>query len=641
MRTNFSRADEIGGQGCPPDDHSLEGCATTDHRLEGCATTLRRWRGWLVALALLLGATAQAADVSVKASLSRSVTVIGEPVQFEIKITGAKRAGDIPDVTVDGLEIRYAGTTKQQSLQFGFGNNRNESSLIYLYEVTPAKNGTFTFPAIAVDVDGQTLKTEPVKLTVQASSVDESTRPRAQGIVELIVAKKTAYVGEMIPVEVRLYVDARVKWQPVAMPEISGEGFTKQKMLEPRHTKQVTKNGFDHDMLVFKTAIAPGKAGKLSIGPVEMIYNAQVPRARPNRPRSPFDLFGDDLFGDPIFAQTQQVRVKAAAVELTVQPLPAAGKPREFSGAVGRFQFAAEGSPHAVKIGDPVTMKLRISGRGSFDRVAAPALQEPGGWRSYPPAGTFQKDAGDDLGMSGTKTFEMAVVPEEQKTQMPAFQFSYFDPEAEKYVTLASVPAPLKVEGVKAAAATPAPKTTDAAPVPKPEPAAPPTATDILGPLDAAGPRKSFTPLYERREFRLAQIVPGIVLFLLLAFRLRGRPDAGAARTAALRREKAALLARLRAGEMAHPEFFDAAARVAQIATALATGADAAGVDATSARALAGADAATAEVIEEVFNARAELLFAGGGRDESRVSGDDRARVLAALETFGRNHAKD
>ena len=41
-----------------------------------------------------------------------------------------------------------------------------------------------------------------------------------------------------------------------------------------------------------------------------------------------------------------------------------------------------------------------------------------------------------------------------------------------------------------------------------------------------------------------------------------------------------------------------------------------------------------------VFNARAELLFAGGGRDESRVSGDDRARVLAALETFGRNHAK-
>ena len=632
MRTNFSRADEIGGQGCPPDGH----------RLEGCATTLRGWRGWLVALALLLGATAQAADVSVKASLSRSVTVIGEPVQFEIKITGAKHAGDIPDVTVDGLEIRYAGTTKQQSLQFGFGNNRNESSLIYLYEVTPAKNGTFTFPAIAVDVDGQTLKTEPVKLTVQASSVDESTRPRAQGIVELSVAKKTAYVGEMIPVEVRLYVDARVKWQPVAMPEISGEGFTRQKMLEPRHTKQVTKNGFDHDMLVFRTAIAPGKAGKLSIGPVEMIYNAQVPRARPNRPRSPFDLFGDDLFGDPIFAQTQQVRVKAAAVELTVKPLPAAGKPREFSGAVGSFQFAAEGSPHAVKIGDPVTMKLRISGRGSFDRVEAPALQEPGGWRSYPPAGTFQKDAGDDLGMSGTKTFEMAVVPEEQKTQMPAFQFSYFDPEAEKYVTLASVPAPLKVDGVKAAtAATPAPKTPDAAPVPKTEPAAPPTATDILGPLDAAGPRKSFTPLYERREFRLAQIVPGIVLLLLLAFRLRGRPDAGAARTAALRREKAVLLARLRAGEMAHPEFFDAAARVAQIATALATGADAAGVDATAARALAGADAATAEVIEEVFNARAELLFAGGGRDESRVSGEDRARVLAALETFGRNHAKD
>lgn len=630
MRTNFSRAVEIGGQGCLPDSRSRD----------GWATALRRVRGWLVALVLVLGVAGQAAEVSVKASLSRSVTVIGEPVEFQIKITGAKNAGDIPDVTVDGLEIRYAGAQKQQSLQFGFGSARNESSVVYLYEVTPGKNGTFTFPALEVDADGQRLKTQPVTLTVQASTVDDSTRPRAQGIVELIVAKKTAYVGEMIPVEVRLFVDARVKWQPVVMPEISGEGFTRQKMAEPRRPQEVIKNGLDHDLMVFKTVIAAGKAGKITIGPATVLYNAQVPRARANRPRSPFDLFGDDIFGDPAFAQTQQVRAKSAAVELTVKPLPATGQPREFSGAVGKFQFAAEGSPLAVKIGDPVTMKLRISGRGSFDRVAAPVLRDPAGWRSYPPSGTFKQNEGDESGMSGTKTFEMAVVPEEQKTQMPAFVFSYFDPEAEKYVTLASEPAPLKVDGAKAAAVTPAPKAPDAVAAPKTEPAAPPAATDILGPRYDAGARKTFTPLYARREFLLAQLVPAFFLLLLLALRLRGRPDADAARAAALRREKAALLVRLRAGEMAHPEFFDAAARVVQIATALATGADAAGVDATAARALAGTDAATAEVIDEVFDARAELLFAGGGRDESRVAGDDRARVLAVLETFGRNHAK-
>ncbi len=630
-KANFFRAKRNGGPGGPPDGHSLE----------GCATMLRRWGGWLLALVLMLGGLAtHAADVSVKASLSRTVTVISEPVQLQIKVIGGKRAGDIPDVTVDGLEIRYLTTQTQRSIQFGFGANRNESSVVYVYEVTPEKNGTFTIPAIALDVDGQAHQTQPIVLTVQPSSADDAARPQARGIVEIIVPKKTAYVGEMIPVEIRLSVDSRVKWQPVAMPELSGEGFTKQKMPEPQRPTVAIRDGTEYDLMVFKTAITPGKAGKISIGPAEVIYNAQVPRARPNRQPNPFDLFGNDIFGDAMFAQTQQVRVKGAPVELTVKPLPATGQPRDFSGAVGKFQFSAEGSPGAVKAGDPVTMKMRITGRGNFDRVEAPVLRDPAGWRSYPPSGVFKKDDGDEVGLSGTKTFEMAVIPEEKKTQMPVFTFSFFDPEAEKYVTLTSDRAPLRVDGAKAPAATSAPKPAEAATAPEATPTPPaPSATDILGTLDEAGPRKTFTALYERREFRRAQLAPGVVL-LLLALRLRSRPDANAARIAALRREKSALLAKLRAGRLTHPEFFDAAARVAQIATALATGTDAAGVDATAARTLAGADTATAEIIDEVFNARAELLFAGGGRDESHITANDRARVLTALKNFGRNNGK-
>ena len=152
--------------------------------------------------------------------------------------------------------------------------------------------------------------------------------------------------------------------------------------------------------------------------------------------------------------------------------------------------------------------------------------------------------------------------------------------------------------------------------------------------------RKSFTPLFERREFWLAQAGVLAALLVLVALRVRRGPNAEAVRSAALRREKAGLLAKLRRSEIAQAEFFDAATRVIQIDAAMATGADAAGVDASAARALAGSDEATADVIDEVFNARAELLFAGGGRDDGRLPGDERARVLAALEKIGRNHAK-
>ena len=600
------------------------------------------WRGirvWLLTFCAVLGVTAQAAEVSVKASLSRSVTVIGEPVQLQIKIANAKRACEPPDVAVDGLDIRYVGPSTSSVMRLDQNGFHSETTTVQVYQVTAAKNGTFTIPAVELELDGHKYKTEPVTLTVQASAVEDAARPQVQGQFELIVPKKMAFVGEMIPVELRLYVDARVRWQVVAMPELSGEGFTKQKIPEPRRPGRVMKDGRDCDVLVFKTAIMPGKAGKITIGPGEVAYNVQVPRARRSGPRS----FEDDILGDPFYAQIQQMKGKAEPVEVTVRPLPAAGQPRDFSGAVGTFQFSAAGSPGQVKVGDPVTMKLRVSGRGNFDRVEAPALKDSAGWRSYPPSGTFKKEDTDEIGMSGTKTFEMAVIPEEKKTQMPVFTFSFFDPEAEKYVTLVSEPAALKVDGAKAAAPPPVPNATAAADEPKTEPDAPkstPGPTDILGPRYDLGARKSFAPLDERREFWLAQAGLLAALLALVGFRGRGRPDADAARRAALRREKAALLAKLRRSELAHAEFFDAAARVIQIEAALATGADAAGVDATTVRGLAGADAATAEVLEEVFNARAELLFAGGGRDEGRVAGDERARVLAALETFGRKHAK-
>ena len=605
-----------------------------------------KWRGlcvWLVAFCAVLGVAAQAADVSVKASLSRGVTVIGEPVQFQIKITNAKRAGDPPDVAVDGLDIRYVGPSTNSVMRLDQNGFRSETTTVQVYQITAAKNGTFTIPAVEVDVDGRKHKTDPVTLTVQPSAVEDPARPQVQGKLELVVPKKTAYVGEMIPVELRLYVDARVRWQAVAMPEISGEGFTKQKIPEPRRPERVTKDGREYDLLVFKTAITPGKAGTITLGPAEMIYNAQIPRGRRSGPRSMFDILDEDVFGDQFFAQPQQIKVKAEPVELTVKPLPAVGKPRDFSGAVGTFQFSAEGSPRQVKVGDPVTMKLRVSGRGNFDRVEAPALREPGGWRTYPPSGSFKKEDSDEVGLSGTKTFEMAVIPEERKTQMPVFAFSFFDPEAAKYVTLVSEPSALKVDGAKVAAPPPVPNATVAADEPKAEPdtpKSPPNPNDILGPRYDAGVRKSFKPLYERRIFWLAQAGVLAVLLTVLGFRVRRGPNADALRSAAMRREKAALLARLRREELAHAEFFDSAARVVQIDSALATGGDAAGVDAAAARALAGSDAATAEVIDEIFSARAELLFAGGGRDEGRVSGEERARVLAALETFGRNHAK-
>jgi hypothetical protein len=579
-------------------------------------------------------AAVHGADVSVRARLNRSISVIGDPVQLDIKIMGGRRIGSPPDVSVDGLEIRFFTTGEESVVRLNNGAFTSERNTTLAYQVVPQRNGTFTIPSIAVEVDGKTYNTQPVALTVQPSSATDG-QPEKVGFAELVVPKKTLYLGEAIPVEFRLYVDSKVRWQPQAMPEIEGEGFTKQKMPEP-HNEQVERNGRDYDMLTFKTAIAPIRAGKLAIGPGEIAFNARVPRAQRSG-RNPFDAFGD-IFNDPFFSATQSLKAQAPPVELTVKPLPQTGKPTDFSGAVGTFQMSVEGGPKQVKIGDPVTIKLKISGKGNFDRVTAPVLNDSTGWRAYPPSSTFQAD--DPVNFTGTKTFEMAVIPEAKKTAMPEFHFSYFDASAEKYVTLKSEPAPLVV--ASDALPQPKPVATDAdnaSPEPK-KPAAEPRPDDILGPRYDRDTPQSFVPLYERPEFWFVQGGIGVILLGLVGFKLRRKPDAAVRQRAALRQEKEAVWRRLRTGDLGYVDFFDAAARLAQIQTALVTGRAVAGIDASAVRAAASLDENAAATIEEIFSARAELHYAGGGSGDGQVSAAERERVLGVLKQLEKGHAK-
>ena len=551
-------------------------------------------------------------------------------MQLEIKISDGRHIGSPPDITVDGLDIQYATESESSSISIYNGIRSGESTTSLIYQVVPQRNGSFTIPAVTIKVDGKDYTTNPVVLHVQPTSAGESDKI---AFAEIFVKKKTLYVGEAIPVEVRLYVDAEKRWQPTAMPDLDGEGFTKQKMPEPhRNEDPVVRNGKEYDLLIFKTVIAPIRAGDLTIGPSEIPFVAQVPRARRGG-HSPADIFGD-FFDDSFFSVQQKMTAKAEPVHLTVKPLPLVGKPSDFSGAVGNFEFSAEGTPNQVKMGDPITMKMTITGRGNFDRVSAPVIADATGWRTYPPSTTFTPD--DPVNYSGTKTFEEAIIPETKKTAMPVFYFSFFDPAKGKYVTLNSEAVPLQVEGSAPPAPGPValpPTTGSSAPAPAPQP------EDIVGIRYDRDEPRAFAPLYERREFWLAQGAVGVVLLGLGAFRIRRRPDAAALQKAALREEKDAAWQRLRRTDLGHADFFDAAARVAQIDTALATGALVADIDAAAVRSSAHLDEQAAETINEIFNSRAELHYAGGGSGNGQVSASDRERVLGVLRQLEKDHA--
>ena len=551
----------------------------------------------LLAVLFLLPAMTMAA--SVRGALSTATAGVGEAVEYELTIEGGNPADTPVPPAVDGIELRATG----QSSSTLITNGGVQHTTTYTFTLVPRKQGAFIIPPIEVEVDGKKLRTQT--LTLKVSPAEKAAGEGDFAFAELRVGRRTVFVGEDVPVEIRCFLDRSARWNMQQGPALEGDGFTTRRFVNGEQT-EAELAGKKYARVLFRTVATPTKAGKFSLGPAEIkfVYSKQQ-----NGRYSPFG---------GTFGRAQEIVVSAPAVEFEVKPLPVAGRPKDFDGAVGKFTLKASGHPDKVKAGDPVTMTVIIAGQGNFDRITAPALADPAGWRAYPANDKF--DANDALQLTGTKTFEIAAVPEEKKDATPVFAFSYFDPDEAKYVTLTSTPSPLVVEG----AFTPAtPAQPDGANPPKP--AAP---EDILGNLPTPGvwgaPWSASLPMWFGVMF-----APLPVLAALLAWRAR-KSDPRAAQVALLRREKATLLARLRTTQE-RAELYDMAARVLQIELALATGQPLVSVD--EGAVLARHDAAG---VREIFAARAELVYAGG-RGGDTLKNIERDRVLETLAQCGRD----
>jgi len=170
------------------------------------------------------------------------------------------------------------------------------------------------------------------------------------------------------------------------------------------------------------------------------------------RRSNPFkDFFGDDsAFDDSFFdnffrnATQKPLTLHTNGATVKIKPLPTQGRPADFSGAVGQFEASSEVSVKNGTTGDPLTLKIRIQGRGNFDRVTTSGLTNSSDWKTYKPNGKFT--ANDSAGIEGEKAFEQSIIPTKPGAQeIHALNFSYFDPEAQRYLTKSTTPIAIDV----------------------------------------------------------------------------------------------------------------------------------------------------------------------------------------------------
>ena len=596
-------------------------------------------------MALATTQHALADSPTVTAVLSNSEVAVGETVQMDVKVSGTNSVDAPNEIKAEGLEIHRTGTSRQ----FEMRNFTTTSTITYTYTVLPLKAGTFKIPPQTIRAGGSSLSTPELTLHVVNSAARQGAPNRGSGasvpagklvFAELIVPKKSAYVGEVIPAVLRLGFAARLV--SLDGPQVAGQGFTMQKLQGSEQPQVELINGRQFAVYTFKTAIAAARPGKLDVGPVKATARLIVPtRPRPSRSRSPFDIFNDDFFSDPFFAdpfgrsaEKQDVPIESELVNLDVKPLPP-NPPPNFSGAIGNFSMTVDANPKSVQVGDPITVTATVSGRGNFDRVTAPAIEDEHGWHKYPPSAKFKQD--DDVGISGAKTFETVFSPNEKKQVIPDLIFSFFDPVKEQYMTLKSNAIPIRVEGgaAPAVAATASAGSPTAARAAAPAAKPSPKPQDILYQLTERPQHvQSFTPMYARPSFWWVQIVPLLGLLAFIGWRVRQirLDNREARRIAALNHESAELMRKLRRSDASPYQYYLDASRAVQVKTALAKNVEPNAVDVEMAGSTFQLDENSRRQLRELFARSDELRYSGAQNGGESISPENRRDVLDLLE---------
>jgi hypothetical protein len=581
----------------------------------------------VLAVALSLRAAAAA---SISAELSADETSVGMPVQLEVRVEGSTNASLPSSLDIDGLQTQLTGRSTQVQIM----NGRMSVSGVYSYTILPLREGTFDIPSLEVTEGGRKLRTSPRKLVVQAgaapaprpapalqaqqqSGAQSQTADASNGrlaYAEMLVPKQSIYAGEVVPVELRFYFSGKVGFRPLQDgPQVGGEGFTVGKISPPKQTEE-NVGGATYRLLTFKTTITAVKSGEMALPVASLEGILSTPASGPAG-------LDDSIFGQMFggFTNDQQVRIATDEKKaIKVRALPAEGRPDSFSGAVGEFAVSATADPTKAAPGDPVTLKVAVTGRGNFDAMGEPKLIDADGWRTYPATDHFEKS--DPIGYGGTKTFEIPLVAQQPQTKTPVAQLSYFDPAKEKYFTLATQPV-----AVEAAAAAPTP--TAAAPsAPQAQPSATPKVEEGGSWLVKSTPR-SWQPLARKPAFWIANGAAALVLAgLAVALGIRRRREGPAGRRAAIVQQRDRLLSELGRGNLSDEAFLDKAHEALALQAGLAgeSGAfelvyalEANGRDVNDLRAvLARAD---------------EAKFSGGGV-AARLDAEERQRIARAVK---------
>lgn len=342
-----------------------------------------------------------------------------------------------------------------QSVSNSWVNGVRSFSKSYTYFLTPTRKGKITIAQASIEIDGEVYKTTPVQIEVtQAVNNPNSPQARANAIADenlhLVaeISKRNPYLNEAITVIYKLYFSSEISVSNVNETESPKySDFWSHLIPIPKlEIKRGEFKGQPYNYVTWrKTVLYPQKTGKLVIAPLTLNVSVDVPTNR------------RDFFGNRVYQKTPKM-ITAGKRTIDVRPLPLAGRPNDFDGAVGDFDLNVKFNKTALKSSESFQATIKVSGRGNLKLFSLPKLSAPTSLEVYEPEHKENVKT-NLLGMQGNIEDTYTVVPQYQGNYpIPSVSFSYFDPVKALYVSLRSEEQLIDVfEGPTASSNTAAP----------------------------------------------------------------------------------------------------------------------------------------------------------------------------------------
>jgi hypothetical protein len=342
--------------------------------------------------------------------------------QFVVETVGLGRAKILEISSVEGITLQRLGSAHRVQ-----SDGTVASTLTYL--AVPQKTGLHTLVGATALIGDDSVPLPTAHLTVRAPTEAALRNGQLPPVVQRLHLHvdglpKQLYVGQIVPIEIALSVPNGIRVRvSEGMPQKIGESFRLGRSSDLPLEQMVELRDPSSGEARWRTSISAIAPGELSLAfALGLEVAEELPLLVPGSAvRNWATLFTAESWAP--------VSLSSVLHGVSAIPLPSAGRPKNFSGAIGKF-FLPE--PAKVRCeGGIVEVQLTVEGEGNFGTLVPPPLSLDQGRVLRQTRKIFQP--GDSLGLGGSVTFSYFLADRQADDGTATFSFPYFNPESGSY----------------------------------------------------------------------------------------------------------------------------------------------------------------------------------------------------------------